>query len=79
MAPSELWHLLADNQTAIGRSVTTAAIVVGGFLVAWVVGRLAGRASADVTARYYARKLGRYTVGLVTVIVLAVYWRPFGG
>lgn len=75
----ELWQLLSDNQSAVGRIVTTAVIVVVGVAMAALIGRLAAKRSSDATGRYYARKAARYGVGLLTVITLAVYWRPFGG
>lgn len=79
MDPAELWRLFTDNETALGRTVTTAAIVAVGVLAAWVLAAAAAHRAEDATARYYARKLVRYGVGFVTFVVLAIYWRPFGG
>ncbi len=59
--------------------VSTAAIVAVAVLVAAAAGRLAARRYEDSYGRYYARKLARYAVAALTLVVLAVLWRPFAG
>lgn len=74
-----VWELLTDNESALGRAVTTALIVVIGWALAALLSRLIRRRSSDAESRYYIRKAVRYAAGVLTVIALAVYWRPFGG
>jgi small-conductance mechanosensitive channel len=71
--------VLLDNESVPGRLVTTAAVLVFALLVALIASRLAGRRSEDQYARYYLRKGARYVVFIITLVVLAVVWRPFAG
>jgi small-conductance mechanosensitive channel len=74
-----LLRLLTDNESVPGRLVTTAVVVVTTMVVASLAARLVGRRFDDASARYYARKLTRYAVALVALVVLAVLWRAFAG
>lgn len=74
-----LVELLLDNESVVGRLVTTAVVVALAVVLAGVAGRLAARRGHDPTARYYARKAARYAVAGVTLVALAVAWRPFAG
>lgn len=76
---SDLFRLLADNESAAGRVVTSAAIVAGAVVVAWLLAPLVTRPVTDAYARYYLRKGVRYVVAAVTLVILAVVWRPFAG
>ena len=71
--------VLLDNESVPGRLATTAAVLVFALLVALIASRLAGRRSEDQYARYYLRKGARYVVFIITLVVLAVVWRPFAG
>ncbi|MBN2204932.1 MAG: mechanosensitive ion channel family protein [Thermoleophilia bacterium] len=71
--------VLLDNESVAGRLATTAAVLVFALLVALIASRLAGRRSEDQYARYYLRKGARYVVFFITLVVLAVVWRPFAG
>lgn len=75
----DLLALLRDTTSVPGRLVSTAVVVVVAVLVAGVAGRLVARRYEDSYGRYYARKLARYAVAALTVIALAVLWRPFAG
>ncbi len=74
-----LWELLADNESAAGRLVTSALVVLVGVVLASGAGRLLARRTDDVYARYYARKLTRYVVAVLVLIALAIVWRAFAG
>jgi small-conductance mechanosensitive channel len=73
------FELLFDNETAAGRWTTTALVVALAAVVDLVVGRLVARRQDDAYAKYYGRKFVRYGVVAVTLVVLALYWRPFAG
>lgn len=76
---SELIQLLLDTSSVPGRLMSTAAVLAVALFLAAVAGRLAGRRFDDSYGRYYARKIARYVVAVLTLIVLAVLWRPFAG
>lgn len=71
--------LLRDNSSVLGRLVTTGVIVAAAVPLGILFGRLAARRGRDPYARYYLRKSARYAVLVVTLIALAVVWRPFAG
>lgn len=75
----EFLDLVLDNTSLLGRWVTTAVILAVALLADVLGGRLATRRRDDPYERYYARKLARYAVTGMTLVVLAVYWRPAGG
>jgi small-conductance mechanosensitive channel len=75
----DLIDLVRDNQSAAGRLVTSGVVVAVAVMVAWVAGEFAARRSTDVQSRYYARKLARYVVAAITIVVLGVVWRAFAG
>lgn len=74
-----LLELLADNESVTGRLVTSAFVVVTAAVVASVAAPLVGRRFEEPSARYYAKKLTRYAVGLVALVLLAILWRAFAG
>ncbi len=76
---SGFFELLRDNTSVLGRLVTTAALVVLGFLAAAVAGWLVGRRADDPYIRYYLRKVIHALVVVVLLVALAVVWRPFAG
>lgn len=71
--------LLADNASVAGRLVTTAVILLVALVLAFVVGRLAGRRAQDALTRYHVRKGARYVVAFLAAIAVAILWRPFAG
>ncbi|MGK2947359.1 MAG: mechanosensitive ion channel family protein [Acidimicrobiales bacterium] len=76
---SDVLDLLRDNESVGGRLVTSAAVVLVAIGIAALLGRvLAGRAE-DAYGRYYSRKVARYIVFVVLVVVLAVLWQAFAG
>lgn len=76
---SDVLDLLRDNESVGGRLVTSAAVVLVAIGIAAVLGRvLAGRAE-DAYGRYYSRKVARYIVFVVLMVVLAVLWQAFAG
>jgi small-conductance mechanosensitive channel len=74
-----VWELLADNESASGRAVTSALVVAVAVAVALGLGQVLARRADDAQSRYYARKVTRYVVAVVTLVVLAVLWRAFAG
>jgi small-conductance mechanosensitive channel len=76
---TEFFDLLADNDSVPGRLVTSAVVLTFGVVLAALVGRVAAGKMADGHGRYYARKVARYVVAVLVVIVLAVVWRAFAG
>lgn len=72
-------ELLVDNESAAGRAVTSAAVVAFGFVLASFLPSVVTRRFEDATSRYYARKLIRFGIGVVVLVVLAVIWRAFAG
>ena len=75
----EFLDLLRDNTTVLGRLVTTAALLVGAVVVAWIAGRLTTARIDDPYNRYYIRKVVHALVVVALLVVLAVVWRPFAG
>lgn len=76
---SRLGELLADNTTVAGRAATTAVIMLLAVALAALAGRLVARRVDDPLSRYHLRKLSRYVVAVLALVVLALYWRPFAG
>jgi small-conductance mechanosensitive channel len=74
-----LWELLTDNETILGRAVTSGVAVTIAVLVALSLGAVAARRSDDPATSFYVRKAVRYVIGTLTVIALLIYWQPFGG
>ncbi len=79
MAQVPMIDLLLENDSVSGRLVTTLVIVAVAALVALLGARLISRAWEDSYTRYYSRKIVRYLTVLVTLVALAVVWRPFAG
>lgn len=79
MNAERVWDLLVDNQTTTGRLATSVAVLVIAALLASVVGRLLARRTDDPYAKYYARKVARYVMAVIALVVLAVLWRAFAG
>lgn len=75
----EWWGFAVEVDSAGGRLVVTGAVVAVSWLVVVVVGPLLSRRRGDPFDRYVAKKLVRYVVVLVAVIVVAAIWRPFAG
>lgn len=74
-----LWELLTDNETVLGRSITSLVVISIAFALALALGFLGARRSDDPATRYYVRKAIRYIIGTVTTVGLVIYWQPFGG
>ena len=74
-----MWELLTDNETVLGRTVTSAAALLVVVILAVTLSAVAARRSDDPATSYYARKAVRYVIGTVSVIGLVIYWQPFGG
>ena len=73
------WQLVVDTDTAVGRLVTPAAIVVAGVALASVTAPLLANRRRDPFDRYVVRKVVRYSVLVAVAIALAIIWRPFAG
>ncbi|MDQ4143247.1 MAG: mechanosensitive ion channel family protein [Actinomycetota bacterium] len=71
--------LVLDNQTVLGRLVTTAVLIVVAVALAAGLGRLLSRKLEDSHSRYYSRKFVRYVVATLTLLALAIVWRAFAG
>lgn len=74
-----VWELLVDVDTVAGRLATSLALIFVGIVVSMVVGRMLAARTDDVFARYYAKKLTRYAIGVLVLIALAILWRAFAG
>ena len=72
-------ELLRDNDSALGRLVTTAVLLAAALPVAVLLGRLVAHRAEDAYSRYYLRKSARYLVFGLVLLALAVVWRPFAG
>jgi small-conductance mechanosensitive channel len=69
-----------DPNSVAARLLISAGIAVIAFVAGGLAGRLlARRHPDDPYGSYYARKIGRYGAGLITLIALAVVWRTFAG
>lgn len=56
----ERWcELVVDNESPLGRTVTSAVVIAVGIVLAMVVGRIAANRADDAYSRYYARKAVR--------------------
>jgi small-conductance mechanosensitive channel len=75
----DLWDLVRDNQSVAGRIVTSAVVVAVAVVVALAGGRVLAARADDAQSRYYARKVVRYVVAALTLIILAIVWRAFAG
>jgi small-conductance mechanosensitive channel len=71
--------LVTDNASPEGRGVTSAILVAIAVIVGIVAGRLVARRSDDIFLSYYGRKIAHYVVAGMTLVILAVLWRPFAG
>ncbi len=74
-----VWDLVVDNDSAVGKLVTTVVIAFTAVAIGSLVGRLASRRVDDRYRRYYVRKSAHYVVALLAVIGLGILWRPFAG
>jgi small-conductance mechanosensitive channel len=63
----DLLKLLADNESAPGRAVTSLAVVLVAVVLGTVAGRMLARRADDPHSRYFA------------AILLAIVWRAFAG
>ena len=73
------FELLIDTDTVLGRTVSTLAVLTVAILVAELAGRGVTRRIDDPTSRYYARKIVRWVVIVLTLIPVAIIWRAFAG
>ncbi len=73
------WDLVVDTGSVAGRLVTSGVVVAAAWLVAAVAGRLLAGQRDDPFDRYVTRKVIRYAVVVVLLVLLATVWRPFAG
>ena len=74
-----MWNLIADNDSAEGKLVSTLVIVLIAVVVGALVGRWSSRHLADRYRKYYARKIAHYVVAVLALVGLGILWRPFAG
>jgi small-conductance mechanosensitive channel len=74
-----LWELIADNDSVVGKLVTTVVVVFVAVMVGSLVGRVLSRRVDDRYRSYYVRKSVHYVVALLALIGLGILWRPFAG
>ncbi|MDQ4143296.1 MAG: mechanosensitive ion channel family protein [Actinomycetota bacterium] len=72
-------ELLADNQSFLGRVVTSFPIVAVAVVLSLFFGKLLSRRAQDAFGRYYIRKAVRYITAFIALVALAIVWRPFAG
>ena len=75
----QLWELFIDNDSALGRAVTSLVVIAVGVILALALGAFVAHRSRDPYTKYYARKVVRYVVAVLVLIVLAGIWRAFAG
>lgn len=61
------------------RIIVSAAVVISGVVVLWIVERVAARGVTGDYERFYLRKFIRYGGAAVVGVILVVIWQPFGG
>ncbi len=76
---ADFLDLLLDNDTALGRLVTTGVILGATLLVGLALAPLVTRRIEDPYARYHLRKAVRFTLFALALIAVAIVWRPFAG
>ncbi len=76
---SDLWSLVADNNSVTGKLMTSAVIVVAATVLGVVAGRLLSRHADDRYRNYHTRKIVHYVVVVIALIGLGILWRPFAG
>lgn len=75
----DILELLADNNSVTGRLATTTAIIVVAAGASSLVSWLLTRHETEAYSRYYKRKISRYAMSFVAIILIAVTWRAFAG
>src|SRR4051794_10823484 len=75
----DLWESIVSNGSPAARWATTAAVIVLAVGTAAVVNKVLTGRIEDSVSRYHARKVVRYAVALVALMVVAVVWRAFAG
>lgn len=68
-----------SRDSSLGGAALTAALLVGLFVVSWVLDRAAARAFQDAEQRFNARRIVRAVAWFVAVLGLIVIWQPLGG
>ncbi len=77
---TELFDLLADNDSAAGLAVTSAAIVVGAVLLKLAVTPLVRRRFRDDPyRRYWSAKITTYVITALAAVLFIALWAPLGG
>lgn len=69
---------MTSFEEILPRVVASFAVMVGGFIVAWLAGRAASRRIEGDYERFFIRKVIRYGTAIVVFVVLLVIWQPFG-
>lgn len=69
---------MTSFEEILPRVVASFAVIVGGFIVAWLAGRAASRRIEGDYERFFIRKVIRYGTAIVVFVVLLVIWQPFG-
>jgi small-conductance mechanosensitive channel len=74
-----VWELIVDNESVVGKLVTTLVVSAVAIVVGAALGRMSSRRVDDRYRKYYARKIAHYIVAVIALIGLGIVWRPFAG
>lgn len=74
-----VWDLITDNDSVVGKLVSTALIAVVAVVLGMMAGSIASGRVGDRYRRYYVRKAAHYVVAVFAIIGLGILWRPFAG
>jgi len=72
-------ELILDNQTTVGRLVTSAVVIGAAVVLYMALSLLLKWRIKDPLNRYHGRKITRYILGIITIIVVGLVWRAFAG
>lgn len=72
-------ELILDNQTTGGRLATSAVIIAIGIVIYLGLSMLLRWRITDPLNRYHARKITRYVLTIITILIVGLVWRAFAG
>jgi small-conductance mechanosensitive channel len=76
---STIGELILDNQTTLGRLATSAVVIAIAIIIYAALSLLLKWRIKDPLNRYHGRKISRYALGFITIIVVGLVWRAFAG
>lgn len=70
---------MTSFEEILARALLSLGVVIAGVVVAWLLGKAAGRRIEGAYERFYTRKFIRYGAAGFVFLILLVVWQPFGG